>query len=48
MGKKHNDNGGMERVMSDFEKRWGQLTVGEAIELNKEAQESMGDPSIEG
>lgn len=33
--------------MSDFEKRWGKLTVGEAIELNKKAQESMGDPSIE-
>lgn len=48
MGKKHNDNGGMEQEMSDFEKRWGQLTVGEAIELNKKAQESMGDPSIEG
>ena len=46
MGKKHNDNGGVE--MSDFEERWGQLTVGEAIELNKKAQESMGDPSIEG
>ena len=34
--------------MSDFEKRWEQLTVGEAVELNEEAQESMGDPSIEG
>ena len=34
--------------MSDFESRWGHLTVGEAIELNKKALESMGDPSIEG
>lgn len=34
--------------MSDFEKRWGYLTAGEAIELNKKALESMGDPSIEG
>lgn len=33
--------------MSDFESRWGHLTVAEAIELNKKAQESMGDPSIE-
>ena len=33
--------------MSDFEKRWGKLTVGEAIELNKKALASMGDPSIE-
>lgn len=33
--------------MSDFEKRWGKLTVGEALELNKKAVESMGDPSIE-
>lgn len=33
--------------MSDFEQRWGHLTVGEAIELNKKALESMGDPSIE-
>lgn len=33
--------------MSNFEQRWGHLTVGEAIELNKRAIESMGDPSIE-
>lgn len=33
--------------MSDFESRWGHLTVGEAIELNKKALESMGDASIE-
>lgn len=33
--------------MSEFEKRWGHLTVGEAIELNKAAENSMGDPSIE-
>lgn len=33
--------------MSDFEKRWGKLTVGEALELNKKTVESMGDPSIE-
>lgn len=33
--------------MSDFEKRWGHLTVGEAIELNKAAENSMGDASIE-
>lgn len=32
--------------MSDFEERWGNLTVGEALELNKRAQESMGDPTI--
>ena len=32
--------------MSDFEKRWGNLTVAEALELNKAAQESMGDPTI--
>lgn len=32
--------------MSDFEERWGDLTVGEALELNKRAQESMGDPTI--
>lgn len=32
--------------MTDFEKRWGDLTVGEALELNKKAQESMGDPTI--
>lgn len=31
---------------TDFEKRWGDLTVGEALELNKRAQESMGDPTI--
>jgi len=36
-----------EERMSDFEKRWGKLTVGEALELNKKAVESMGDPSIE-
>lgn len=33
--------------MSDFESRWGNLTVAEAIELNKAAENSMGDPSIE-
>lgn len=33
--------------MSEFESRWGHLTVGEAIELNKAAENSMGDPSIE-
>lgn len=33
--------------MSDFESRWGHLTVAEAIELNKAAENSMGDPSIE-
>ena len=33
--------------MDDFESRWGHLTVGEAIELNKAAENSMGDPSIE-
>lgn len=33
--------------MSDFESRWGHLTVAEAIELNKKALESMGDASIE-
>ena len=33
--------------MTDFERRWGNLSVGEAIELNKKALESMGDPSIE-
>ena len=32
--------------MSDFEARWGNLTVGEAIELNKAAENSMGDPTI--
>lgn len=32
--------------MSDFEERWGNLTVGEALELNKRALESMGDPTI--
>lgn len=32
--------------MSDFEQRWGNLTVGEAIELNKKAEESLGDPTI--
>lgn len=34
--------------MTDFEKRWGDLTVGEALELNKAAENSMGDPSIQG
>lgn len=34
--------------MSDFEERWGYLTVGEALELNKRVEESLGDPSIEG
>lgn len=33
--------------MSDFESRWGHLTVAEAIELNKAAENSMGDLSIE-
>lgn len=33
--------------MSDFESRWGNLTVGEALELNKKALESMGDASTE-
>lgn len=32
--------------MSDFEQRWGHLTVGEALELNKAAENSMGDPTI--
>ena len=32
--------------MSDFESRWGHLTVAEAIELNKVAENSMGDPTI--
>lgn len=32
--------------MSDFEARWGHITVGEAIELNKAAENSMGDPTI--
>lgn len=31
--------------MSDFEERWGNLTVGEALELNEKAQEDMGDPT---
>lgn len=35
------------RQMTDFEKRWGNLTVGEALELNKAAENSMGDPSIQ-
>ena len=34
--------------MSDFEQRWGNLTVAEALELNKAALESMGDPTIFG
>lgn len=29
-----------------FEERWGHLTVGEAIELNKATEDSMGDPTI--
>ena len=29
-----------------FEERWCHLTVGEAIELNKAAEDSMGDPTI--
>lgn len=33
--------------MTDFEKRWGNLTAGEALELNKAAENSMGDPSIQ-
>lgn len=32
--------------MTDFEQRWGHLTVGEALALNKAAEESMGDPTI--
>lgn len=32
--------------MTDFEKRWGHLTVGEALELNKTAEDSQGDPTI--
>lgn len=32
--------------MSDFEERWGNLTVGEALALNEEAQKDMGDPTI--
>lgn len=32
--------------MTEFEERWGHLTVGEAIELNKAAEDSMGDPTI--
>ena len=35
-----------ENKMSDFMERFGQLTVAEAIELNKAAENSMGDPSI--
>ncbi len=31
--------------MSDFEERWGHLTVEEAIKLNQAAEDSMGDPS---
>lgn len=31
--------------MSDFMERFGNLTVGEAIALNKAAENSMGDPS---
>ena len=27
--------------MTDFEKRWGHLTVEECLELNKKAKESM-------
>lgn len=33
--------------MTDFERRWGNLTVGEAIALNEAAKNSCGDPSIE-
>lgn len=32
--------------MTDFEKRWGHLTVGEALELNKAAEDNQGDPTI--
>lgn len=32
--------------MTDFEKRWGNLTVGAGIALNKAAEESQGDPTI--
>lgn len=28
--------------MSDFEERWGSLTVGEALELNRKAEETCG------
>ena len=31
--------------MSEFMERFGKLTVAEAIELNKAAERSMGDPS---
>lgn len=33
--------------MSDFYERFGHLTVAEAIELNKAAEDSMGDPTAE-
>ena len=33
--------------MSEFMERFGHLTVGESIELNKAAENSMGDPTIE-
>lgn len=36
----------VDEYKTDFEMRWGDLTVGEALELNKRAQESMGDPTI--
>ena len=36
----------VDEYQTDFEKRWSDLTVGEALELNKRAQESMGDPTI--
>lgn len=36
----------VDEYQTDFEKRWGDLAVGEALELNKRAQESMGDPTI--
>lgn len=32
--------------MSEFLERFGRLTVAEAIELNKAAEASMGDPTI--
>lgn len=32
-------------TMSEFMERFGNLTVGEAIALNKAAENSMGDPS---
>ena len=31
--------------MTDFEKRWGHLTVAEALELNKKAQQTCEEDS---